>query len=154
MRVPSGDTAGGCPRTGVTSSGKVSCNRTTGLSSTGWRRRGSRCRRSGTRTAAVSNETRTPPAVVATHRFALEPGRRLWGRCRQPRKARSVIAVLVSSITRTHELRQTEIENLHAIVGRDVHVVRFQIAMHQMLLVRGRQAVRDLHGVLDGLPRG
>ena len=45
------------------------------------------------------------------------------------------------------ELRETEVENLHAAVVRDEDVLRLQIAMDDALLVRGGEAVRDLHRV-------
>ena len=55
-------------------------------------------------------------------------------------------SVLVAAPTaRAIELRQTEVENLHALVARDEDVLRLQVAMDDALLVRGREAVGDLN---------
>ena len=42
------------------------------------------------------------------------------------------------------QLGETEVEDLHAPVGRDEDVLRLQVAMDDALLVRGREAARDL----------
>ena len=49
--------------------------------------------------------------------------------------------------------RQTEIEDLDRAVAADEHVVRLQIAMRDMLVMRGRQAAGYLGGDGDRLPR-
>ncbi len=49
------------------------------------------------------------------------------------------------------ELGQAEIEDLHAPVGGDEQVLRLQVAMHDALFVRTRQAVSNLDRVIDGL---
>ena len=48
---------------------------------------------------------------------------------------------------------QPEVEDLDAAVARDEEVVRLQIAMHDLLVVRGGQADGDLDADLDRLAR-
>jgi hypothetical protein len=48
-------------------------------------------------------------------------------------------------------LRQAEIEDLHAPVTRDEHVIRLEIAMDDVLVVGGGEPARELARVLDGL---
>jgi len=50
-----------------------------------------------------------------------------------------------------YQLRQTEIEDLDAAVFSDENVLGFQVAVDDSLFVRGRQSVRDLDSVVDGL---
>ena len=49
--------------------------------------------------------------------------------------------------------RQTEIEDLDRAVAADEHVVRLQIAMRDVLVMRGREAAGNLSGDGDRLPR-
>ena len=49
--------------------------------------------------------------------------------------------------------RQTEIEDLDRAVAADEHVVRLQIAMRDVLVMRGREAAGNLSGDRDRLPR-
>lgn len=42
--------------------------------------------------------------------------------------------------------RQSKIEHLDLIVWRDLHIGRFEIAMHDPALVRGLERFRDLRG--------
>ena len=51
----------------------------------------------------------------------------------------------------TRQLREAEVEDLHAPVVGDEQVLGLQVAMDDALVVRGREAVGDLHGVVDGL---
>ena len=48
-------------------------------------------------------------------------------------------------------LGETEVEDLHAAFAGDEDVVGLQVAMRDVFAVRGRQAVRGLDGVVDGL---
>jgi hypothetical protein len=48
-----------------------------------------------------------------------------------------------------HQLRQPEVQNLHPPVLGDEQVLRLQIAMHDPLLVRRRQPICHLHGIID-----
>ncbi len=50
----------------------------------------------------------------------------------------------LSSVARRHELCQTEIQNLHAPVTSDEQILRLQVTMHDSLLVRCGESVRDL----------
>ena len=52
--------------------------------------------------------------------------------------------------TRLVLARETEIENLDALVRGDEDVFRLQIAMDDAFVVRGGETARDLHGVGDG----
>ena len=45
------------------------------------------------------------------------------------------------------DLREAEVEDLHAPVRRDLHVRRLEVAMHDPLLVRRLQRLGDLPGV-------
>ena len=47
------------------------------------------------------------------------------------------------------QLREAEVEDLHATIFRDEDVLGLEVAMHDALLVRGCQTVRDLNGVID-----
>ena len=49
-------------------------------------------------------------------------------------------------------LRQAEVEDLDAPVPGHEEVLRFQVTVHDSLLVGGREALRDLDRVFDGLP--
>jgi hypothetical protein len=48
------------------------------------------------------------------------------------------------------QLDEAEVENLHVAVRRDEDIFRFQIAMHDPLVVGGGKPAGDLHRVLDG----
>src|SRR2546425_176222 len=48
------------------------------------------------------------------------------------------------------QLGQSEIENLHSTVFGDKDVLRFQVAMNNPFLVRGRESTCDLQGVING----
>jgi len=48
--------------------------------------------------------------------------------------------------------RQAEVEDLHAAVAHEEEVLRLQITMDDVLLVRSRQAVRDLRRDVERLP--
>ncbi len=50
------------------------------------------------------------------------------------------------------ELREAEVQDLHAPVPGDEQVLGLQIAMHDPLLVRRRQAMRNLQRIVDRLP--
>ena len=52
------------------------------------------------------------------------------------------------------QLGESEIQNLHAAVGRHEHVVGLQVAVDDALLMCRRQASRHLNRVLDGLADG
>src|SRR4029077_20300662 len=43
-----------------------------------------------------------------------------------------------------HELGQTEVENLQPTVASEAEIARLQVAMHDSLLVRGREALGHL----------
>jgi hypothetical protein len=51
------------------------------------------------------------------------------------------------------ELRQAEVEDLHAAVVRDEEVLGLQVAVDDPLLVGRREPLRDLARVVDRLPR-
>ena len=51
-------------------------------------------------------------------------------------------------------LGQPEVENLDPSIFRDEQVLGLEIAMHDAFVMRRRQAVGDLHGVIDGLATG
>ncbi len=53
---------------------------------------------------------------------------------------------------RLGELGQAEVQNFDSPVFRDEQVLRFQIAVHDAFVVRRRQAVGHLDGVIDRLP--
>ena len=50
-------------------------------------------------------------------------------------------------------LRQPKIQDLHATVAQDKHVVGLQIAMDDALLVRGRKTFRHLNTKIDRFAR-
>src|SRR2546423_10499667 len=52
------------------------------------------------------------------------------------------------------ELGKSEIQNLRASIAAKKDVVGLKIAMNDSLIVRRRQAMSDLHRVLDGLAPG
>src|SRR5437764_8660773 len=53
------------------------------------------------------------------------------------------------------QLRQAKIQNLHSTIRcADENVLRLEIAMDDVLAMRGRETVRDLDGVVDGLAYG
>ena len=72
------------------------------------------------------------------------------GACRD----RVGVLVVRAPASGRRQLRQTEVEDLHPAVGRDEHVLRLQVAVDDALVVRGREAVGDLHGDVDGLAHG
>ena len=45
---------------------------------------------------------------------------------------------------------ETKVEDLHAVVGGDEDVLRLQVAMDDAFVVGGREAARDLDGVVNG----
>jgi len=45
--------------------------------------------------------------------------------------------------------RESEVQDLHLTVGADEHVFRFQVAMHDALVMRGGEAARDVAGELQ-----
>src|SRR5207245_4158294 len=47
------------------------------------------------------------------------------------------------------ELRQAEVEDFEAAVGSEAQVAGLQVAMHDPLVVRSRQAARELHAEID-----
>src|SRR5436190_1465819 len=51
------------------------------------------------------------------------------------------------------QLRQPEVEDLHTRVLGDEHVLRFEVAVDDALVVSGGQAVCDLNGDVDRLAR-
>ena len=51
------------------------------------------------------------------------------------------------------QLGEAEVEDLGAAVGGDEDVLRLQVAVDDALLVRGRQALRDLARQVGGRPR-
>ena len=48
-------------------------------------------------------------------------------------------------------LGDAEVEDLHLAVGRDEHVVRLQIAVHDAPVVRGGEAARNLGAIVRNL---
>ena len=52
---------------------------------------------------------------------------------------------------RVHQFRHAEVKNLHAPIASKEQVVWLQISMDDATVVRRREAVRDLHGVVDRL---
>ena len=67
------------------------------------------------------------------------------GRC--PLLLRPGLGVLL--IFFRSQLREAEVENLYAAIFRDEDVFGLEVAMHDALLVRGCQTVRDLNRVFD-----
>ena len=68
------------------------------------------------------------------------------GASRQHRRARS----------RRHgfqQLRQTEVEDLHAAIGRHKQILRFEIPMDDALVMGCGKAADDLNPVCHGRPR-
>ena len=57
----------------------------------------------------------------------------------------------VGIAVRRGELGQTEVEDLDSSVFADEKVLRLEVAMDDALLVRGRESVRDLDGVVEHL---
>ena len=71
-------------------------------------------------------------------------------------RRRSAVGRLGRSLGRRLGLRQlgeTEVEDLDAAVARHEQVLGLQVAVHDPLLVRGGEPVRDLDRVVDGLAR-
>ena len=52
------------------------------------------------------------------------------------------------------QLRQSEVENLDAIVPGNEHVFRLEIAVRDPFFVRRREAARDLQRILSSLANG
>ena len=80
----------------------------------------------------------------AEHHARQRVRRRQWLRGRQRRGAGD-------RRLRLRELGQAEVENLHPAVVGDEEVLRLEVPVDDPLLVRRRQPVRDLDGVLDRL---
>src|SRR5262249_17914338 len=55
---------------------------------------------------------------------------------------------------RLREFRQPEVQDLHAVIGRDENVLGFQIAMDDAFFMRRRETARDLNRVIDRLLEG
>ena len=70
--------------------------------------------------------------------------RRHRGGCAHRRERRLILG----------QLRQSEVENLDAIVPGDEHVFRLEIAMRDPFFVRRREAARDLQRILNRLANG
>ena len=56
------------------------------------------------------------------------------------------------AVTRTSELRQAKVKNLHAAIFGDKDILGFQIAVNDSFLMRRRQAMRDLQRVVNRFP--
>ena len=69
-----------------------------------------------------------------------------------PRRGRRQIGARTAFLD-VRELGQAEVEDLHAPVARHEEVLGLQVPVDDPLLVRRREAVRDLQGVVDGLAR-
>ena len=69
------------------------------------------------------------------------------------RGGRRQIGLRARSFADLRQLREAEVEDLDAPVLRDEEVLGLQVAVDDALLVRGGEAVRDLHRVVDGLAR-
>jgi hypothetical protein len=52
---------------------------------------------------------------------------------------------------RVHQFRDAEVQNLHAAIASEEQVLGLQIAMDDATVVRRREALRDLHGVVGRL---
>ena len=59
----------------------------------------------------------------------------------------------LAALLGVRELREAEVEDLHAAVVRDEDVLGLQVPVDDPLLVRGREAVDDLERVVDRLAR-
>ena len=57
------------------------------------------------------------------------------------------------ALLRVRQLRQAEVEDLHAAVVRDEDVLGLEVAVDDPLLVRGGEAVGDLERVVDRAAR-
>ncbi len=71
-----------------------------------------------------------------------------FGPERRGRKVRRL-----ASLLRARQLRQTEVENLDSAVVRHEDVLGLQVAMHDPLLMRRREAMSDLDREVDRLSR-
>ena len=58
-----------------------------------------------------------------------------------------------SPVSRSGLPGEAEVEQLHRAVGREEDVLGLQVAVGDLLVVRGGQAASNLRGDIDGLPR-